>query len=575
MTWIRYIINDLTPAFGGIPTFCEDPDGLLQTPVVREALRQAGMTIIDWDGSWDRLALLEALADDDKPLLIVPDGSLRHLIESRFPDHHWESISVGEIFSKFPHDLVKSIPQRYWDRLYRLQEQIRRPLSQTEAAETIARAIYGIDPLYLAINDGWVRTLAEVALSTEGLPIPLAMALHQHLASSVGLQMTADVLADPPMARSALLTIMREAPTRLGQLPPASQVLLDRVRQEGRREEPGSWTGAGAFTESLSEDASASECLAFGLKYGEASAMGKLQQDDKLVANHAFTGWVQKNYGTVLSSLNPDVLKITSLVKTFDARYADDRLLFLMVDCLSLPAWHAVEAVWRQDGVIGKQTTTRAAFAIIPTLTSLSRRAFFEGKPPAQFDANKPSARYERILWQQRFSHDGEYLSVDERSGLLDAFALGRKRICVVDTSWDDCCHALDPRFSTIRETATAWATRTELRGLMQAAHQHGYRIVLTADHGHVRCEGIGRAQAGDLTEERSKRVLLFNNQALSQQYAGEHTMAYQPAGLPQTCWPVFAEDFAAFEQAGVSCVSHGGMSIEEVFVPVVEVMPV
>ena len=575
MTWIRCIINDLVPTFGGIPTFCEDPDGLLQTPVVREALRQAGMTIIDWDGSWNRLSLLEALSDDDKPLLIVPDGSLRHVIEARFPDHRWETISIGEIFSKFPHDLVKSIPQRYWDRLHRLQEQIHRSLSQTEAAETIARAIYGIDPLYLAINDGWVRTLAEVALSTEGLPMPLAAALQQHLASSNGFHVTADVLADPPMARATLLTIMREASGQFRQLPLASQVLLDRVRQEGNCEEPGSWTGAGAFSESLSGDASALECLAFGLKYGEASAMGKLQQDEKLAANHAFIGWVQKNYGTVLSSLNPDVLKITSLVKTFDARYADERLLFLMVDCLSLPAWHAVETVWRQDGIIGKQTATRAAFAIIPTLTSFSRRAFFEGKPPAQFDVNKPSARYERILWQQRFSHDGEYFSADERSGLLDAFALGRKRICVVDVSWDDCAHAIDPRFSTIRETAIAWATRTELRSLIQEAYQYGYRIILTADHGHVRCDGIGRAEAGDLTEERSKRVLLFNNQALSQRYAGEHTMAYQPAGLPQTCWPVFATNFAAFEQAGVACVSHGGMSIEEVFVPVVEVMTV
>jgi len=349
--------------------------------------------------------------------------------------------------------------------------------------------------------------------------------------------------------------------------------LLERVLKEGSREEPGSWTGDGAFAESLSEDASALECLAFGLKYGEASAMGKLQQNEKLAANHAFTGWLHKNYGTVLSSLNPEVLKLISLVKMFDARYADDRLLFLMVDCLSLPAWHAVEAAWRQDGIIAKQTTTRAAFAIIPTLTSLSRRAFFEGKPPAQFNANKHSARYERILWQQRFSHDGEYFSVDERSGLSDAFALGRKRVCVVDTSWDDCCHALDPRFSTIHEMATAWATYTQLRGIIQEANQYGYRIVLTADHGHVRCEGIGRTQAGDLTEERSKRVLLFNQQALSQQYAGEHMLAYQPVGLPQTCWPVFAEDFAAFEQAGVCCVSHGGMSIEEVFVPVVEVM--
>jgi hypothetical protein len=575
MTWIRYIVNDLVPAFGGIPTFCEDPDGLLQMPVVREALRLAGMTLHDWDGSWDRLALLEDIKDDEKPLMIVSDSSLRHLVESRFPDNLWEAISIGEIFSKFPHDLVKSIPQKYWDCLYRLQEQIRRSISQTEAAEMIARAIYGIDPLNLAINNGWVRTLAEVALSNEGLPKPLAVAFHQQMAASAGVHISDDILADPVMARNVLLTILREASDKLKDLSTANQVLLDRVLKEGRREEPGSWTGTCAFTESLPVDASAVDCLAFGLKYGEAIAMHKLKQEDKLTANHAFTKWIQNNYGTVFSSMNPDVFKITSLVNTLDTKYAGERLLVLMVDCLSLSAWHTVEALWRQDGIIGKQTTTRAAFAIIPTLTSLSRRAFFEGKPPAQFDANKHSARYERILWQQRFSNDGEYFSGDERSGLLDAYALGKKRICVVDTSWDNCCHTIDPRFSTISEMANLWASRTELRDIIQEAHQHDYKVVLTADHGHVRCDGIGRQQAGDLPEERSKRVLIFNHQALSQKYGSENAITYQPAGLPQTCWPVFAKDFTAFEQAGVSCVSHGGMSIEEVFIPVVEVTKV
>ncbi len=573
MSWISYIIKHLQPAFGGIPTFCEDADGLLQTPGVREACRQAGMTIMDWDGCWERLTILQCLGDDAKPLIIVPDGSIRHIIEAEYPDHRWQTISVGDIFSKFPHDLVKSIPQRLWDRLFQLHEQIRRPLPQNDAAEMIARAIYGIDPLYLAIGNGWVRTLAEVALSPEGLPMPLASALQQHLVESMGLHASAEVLADPPMARATLLTFMYAVADEIGPLPTASQLLLDRVRQQGRHEELGSWTGASAFIEHLSVDASAVDCLAFGLKYGEASAVGKLQQDDKLAANHDFAAWVRQHYGTVLSSLNSEVLKMTSLLKTFDTRYTDERLLVLMVDCLSLPAWHDVEAVWRQDGIIGSQTSTRAAFAIIPTLTSLSRRAFFEEKPPARF-SGKHSAAHERILWQQRFPRDGAYFLVEERSGVLDAFALGCKRICVMDISWDDCCHKIDPRFSTLSETATAWAVRTELRSLIQQAHQHGYRIVLTADHGHVNCEGIRRSQAGDLTEERSKRVLLFNNDALSRQYSGEYTCAYQPAGLPPTCWPVFAMDFTAFEQAGVLCVSHGGMSIEEVFVPVVEVMP-
>ncbi len=96
--------------------------------------------------------------------------------------------------------------------------------------------------------------------------------------------------------------------------------------------------------------------------------------------------------------------------------------------------------------------------------------------------------------------------------------------------------------------------------------------MFLTADHGQVECRGHGRPKVGILPDERSKRVLLFDSKTVCDSFANAYSSPFRPSNLSTNMWPLFATGFAGFDIDGAEAVSHGGMSLDEVLVPVVEV---
>ena len=131
---------------------------------------------------------------------------------------------------------------------------------------------------------------------------------------------------------------------------------------------------------------------------------------------------------------------------------------------------------------------------------------------------------------------------------------------------------SLDPGYHPLYESASGWAARTGLRETIARGFDAGYRVVITADHGQVACTGAGRPVSGELTDERSRRVLLFPNPTLRDSFISDRYSGHQPPGLPPSCCPLFCVGFDSFDRPDVFCYSHGGLSIEEVLVPVAEV---
>jgi hypothetical protein len=568
--WVNELVAPLVPSFGGIVTFCEDPDGLLEHPEVREALRTQGMTLGDWDGSADALAYWTHLAEDQKPLLVVGIAK-RHIADTFLHDFRWETVSVGGLMPRFYAEVVKSIPTVLWDRLLTLHDQERYKRPPQETAVLIGRALYGADPEYLRHGDGWAALLLRIALDGEGLPLPIARTLSDSLPAPafLGVISPVNTLIASTAARTVLLAASVD-PAFTAALPVAQKRLLALIETPISSEKEATAETPDLVAAWESQSKSAEDVLAFVLVYAEALDHG-ISKEERLTANRRFTEWLTQNYALLQSAPNPAILRLPMLLGQLDNEISGDRLLFIVVDALSLHAWAHVRKRWVADGII-RDAHTRAAFAVLPTITSLSRRALFEGKLPISFSDTAHTPRLERTLWTNRFGSDGAYFGVDEESGLLDALALGKRRVCVVDVSWDKKGHSIDPRTDSVRDAAHTWAGRTPLRGVVQQALAAGYRIVVTADHGQVECIGQGRLNVGVLTEERSKRVAIFRDTALCQSFVTDWTTAFKPVGLPADIYPLFATDFDSFDLAGAATISHGGMSLDEAIVPVAEI---
>lgn len=575
MRWVQFILDDLKPAFGGIPTFCEDPDRLLELSPVREALRAAGMTIQEWDGCPDTLERLKELGSDDKPLLLVSDPTLRHLVEARLTDFRWESISIGEMMPKFHHGVVRAVPTEQWDTLLRLHDQERSPRSPQETAVLIGRALFGVDPEYLKFGNGWLRLLVRVGVAGESLPEPIAAAVA--VAAPVPTYLngfcTTEILTDPAAARAALATAKETDPHLLDAAGPSEQLLLEQMHVAERRR--GSYQASPSAPDLLAHWERAAHSplgvLEFGEVYCNAVAEGLVTEEVRLEVNTRFVPWLMGNYGTIQSAPNPQLLRLSRLVETLDAECGEQKLLLVVVDALGLPAWSVVKEIWRSEGVIGGYRT-RVALAVVPTITALSRRAIFEGKLPSQSSSKPHSAALERRLWADRFG-DGEYFTVDENLGFSDCMDKGRPRVCVVDVTWDKLGHHINPSILPAAQAARTWAVNTPLRQFMRHALDGGYRVIITADHGQVECVGQGRPNVGDLPEERSKRVLLFADESTARSFETETRFGFRPTGMPLDRYPLFPAGFTSFDQKGAVSVSHGGLSLEETLVPVAEVL--
>jgi hypothetical protein len=576
MNWVQAIVDELRLWFGGIPTFVEDPDLLLEVAEVREALRASGMTLGDWDGQPEGLIPLKSLSEAAMPVLIVGDSGTRHIVESCLHDFRWRALSVGAPMPGFAPEVVKAIPNALWGTVFSLQEQIRRRRTPTETALLIGRALYGVDLEFLRYGHGWIRLLTHIAVAEEPLPLPIARAIVEAMPPPWPEIALPETLADPVNTRAALRAILDSKPTLYDRASRAEQLLLAELRHD--YSPPPSAVAIpdllGLWEQACQKP---QDVLQFGLTYAQANHAGPLLDAVRLDVNRRFVSWLKQNYSALLNTPNPSVLRLPILLDTLDAEHADERTVLFVVDALSLSAWECVQQRWLTDGII-VGATTRAAFAVLPTITSLSRRALFEGKLPSQFSPEMHSPALERKLWTKRYGIQGDYFSVGEATGFSDSLAKGKPRLCVVDVSWDKRGHSIDPRTDSIVDAANTWAGRTPLRMMVQSALASGYKVLLTADHGQVECIGKGRLNIGVLAEERSKRVVLFNDKTVCNNAMQDGinkkdwTDNFRPMGLPQEMFPLFAADYHSFDLKGAATVSHGGLSLDEALVPVVEV---
>ena len=111
------------------------------------------------------------------------------------------------------------------------------------------------------------------------------------------------------------------------------------------------------------------------------------------------------------------------------------------------------------------------------------------------------------------------------------------------------------------------------MKGMLFLLTEHGYQIYLTADHGNVEAEGIGRLSQGVISDLRGERVRTYRSDALAASVPEDiDAFRFDLAGLPPDFLPLYAGNRGAFVPKGDQIVAHGGISVEELIVPFVKI---
>lgn len=101
-----------------------------------------------------------------------------------------------------------------------------------------------------------------------------------------------------------------------------------------------------------------------------------------------------------------------------------------------------------------------------------------------------------------------------------------------------------------------------------------GFDVWLTSDHGNRESVDIGSPAEGAIAEIRSEGVRVYQSEDLRSRVAEKFATAikWEPVGLPVDYLPLVASESTAFVQNGARIVGHGGISLEEVIVPLIRI---
>lgn len=299
-----------------------------------------------------------------------------------------------------------------------------------------------------------------------------------------------------------------------------------------------------------------------------------------------FAGWLFKRYAGLVNLPPVPPVMLHHLPRFLARQMGEDRnskIALIVVDGLAMDQWLVV-----REALASKQPRLRfreqAVFAWIPSLTSVSRQATFAGKAPIFFPNSIQTTDKEPALWAQFWADHGltpnevvyiKGLGDGSLETVSEALSYPKARVAglVVDKV-DRIMHGMEMGTAGMHNQVCQWAKQPYLNTLLDLLLDRGFRVYLTSDHGNVEAEGCGRPSEGAVADLRGERVRIYPDAVLRSKVKERFPAALEwgTVGLPEDYLVLLAPARQAFVQEKQRTVSHGGVSVEELIVPLIQI---
>lgn len=303
--------------------------------------------------------------------------------------------------------------------------------------------------------------------------------------------------------------------------------------------------------------------------------------------DEGFMAWIQQRFET-LHNLPPSppvmIHQIPRLLARRLQESRDGKVALVVMDGLALDQWVVARELLAQQR---PELRFREGnlFAWIPTLTMVSRQACFAGRPPLYFATSIDSTDREPSAWKRFWGDEG--LSPVEavyEKNLRDRSDLGRvgelvshprvRVVGLVVDAVDRIMHGMTLGSAGMHNQVKLWTERGVLAALLHKLLDRGFAVFLTSDHGNVETRGCGAPREQSLAELRGQRARVYPDRALRSRVATRFPDAIEwpTSGLPADYFALLAPGRRAFVRESEGPVAHGGITLEEVVVPFVEI---
>lgn len=308
-----------------------------------------------------------------------------------------------------------------------------------------------------------------------------------------------------------------------------------------------------------------------------------------------FAEWLFKNYSSLGSQRLPTphhVYHIPHYIEYLRSLKQIENAVLLVMDGMSLTDWQVIKSTWARRHQYWKMITSYI-LAQVPTITSISRYALISGLRPVEFISKSGKSVSEAQAWELFWSRKNipaencKLLSLSYDRQLDQMPEIENPRIkywCLVDDTIDRFSHRATLGSVEQQASLNLWLDPNQdqnslpLEGIIDGFLERGYSIFVASDHGHVEAKGIGKPNEGLLAKTRGKRVRLYHDvmAATRIQSGFSNTVLWENDGLlPNNMIALMPKDRDAFTTYGEVVVSHGGISLDEAIVPLVQISKV
>jgi len=208
-------------------------------------------------------------------------------------------------------------------------------------------------------------------------------------------------------------------------------------------------------------------------------------------------------------------------------------------------------------------------FALIPTMTKISRSGIYYGDAQSVYSLNSPNESKQF----RDFFNDRKYGFFRQGSIDNEDVLLGIEMVSVIYNFFDDIGHHTQlPPGEISKElyfqNLQNYLAKSKIKDELLLLKRLGYRVYFCSDHGCVAALGNGQKIDKYLIEEASKRATLIKRTQLADFYDVDHYKV--PFVEDQIA--LLAKGRTIFASNKTREISHGGITLEELIVPFVEI---
>jgi len=342
----------------------------------------------------------------------------------------------------------------------------------------------------------------------------------------------------------------------------------------------------------------------------ENSAMRSLIEDQRTQANVAFAKWIAKNYEGWFSGERPVMSHDLMKHAVFPLLDKGEKVLLCVIDNFRYDQWKTIQPLVSECYTV---RTEEQYTSILPTATQYARNAIFSGLLPLQIQEMFPNLWVEEGDEESKNLHEKElvqtlldryrrresfnYWKVNESDfceRVIHQLKGSQAPLNIVVLNFIDMLSHSRTESKMMRELANdeaayrsltlSWFRHSPIYELLRLASEMGFTLVITTDHGTTRVKNAVQIVADKNTNTNIRYKV---GKALNCSSKNVFSIE-QPKRVGLPCPNVsssyafctgsdffaYPNQFNYYAQYYRNTFQHGGISLEEMIIPLVTLVP-